>query len=77
MLAPLGFFLLTLLATCTFFLLIWWVHDADGPAIEAGRDRPVVLEFPVHPHRRTSHVRLPAPTFPEKCGVRACPRLQC
>ena len=73
MLAPLGFFLLTLLATCTLFLLICWVHDADGTAIEAGRDRPVILEFPVHPHRRTSHVRLPALTFPEKCGVRGCP----
>ena len=72
MLAPLGFFLLTLLATCTLFLLIYSVHDADGTAIEAGRDRPVILEFPVHPHRRTSHVRLPALTFPERCGVRGC-----
>ena len=73
MLAPLGFFLLTLLATCTLFLLICWVHDADGTAIKAGRDRPVILEFPVPPHRRTSHIGLPALTFPEKCGVRGCP----
>jgi hypothetical protein len=72
MLATLGFFLLTLLATCTLFLLICWVLDADRTAIEAGRDRPVILEFPVHPHRRTSHVRLPALTFPERCGVRGC-----
>jgi hypothetical protein len=71
--APLGFFLLTLLATCTLFLLICWVHDADGTAIKAGRDRPVNLEFPVHHHRRTSHVRLPALTFPEECGVHGCP----
>ena len=69
----LGFFLWTLLATGTPFLLICWVLDADRTGIEAGRDRPVILEFPVHPHRRTSHVRLPAPTFPEKCGVRGCP----
>ena len=74
MLAPLGFFLLTLLATCTLFLLICWVHDADGTAIKAGGNRPVILEFPVHPHRRTSHVRLPALTFPEKCGIRCADR---
>jgi hypothetical protein len=36
--APLGFFLLTQLATCTLFLLICWVHDADGTAIKAGRE---------------------------------------
>jgi hypothetical protein len=73
MLAPLGFFLFTLLATCTLFLLICWVHDADGTAIEVGRDRPVILKFPFHPHRRTSHVRFPALTIPERCGVRSCP----
>ena len=69
MLAPLGFFLLTLLATCTLFLLICWVHDADGTAIEAGRDRLVILEFPVHPHRGTSHVRRPTLRFAERYGV--------
>ena len=70
MLAPLGFFLLTLWATCTLFLLICWVLDADRTGMEAGRDRPVILEFPVHPQRGTSHVRRPVLRFPERCGVR-------
>ena len=71
MLAPLGFFLLTLLATCTLLLLICWVLDADRTGIEAGRDRPVILEFPVHPHRGRSHVGRPVMRFPKRYGVRS------
>ena len=72
LLAPLGFFLLTLLASCSLFLLIYSVHDADGTAIEAGRDCPAIVGFPVHAHRRTYHARLPALRFPERCGLRGC-----
>jgi hypothetical protein len=68
MLAPLGFFLFTMVASCAFFLLLCWVLDADRTGIEAGRDRPVVLEFPVHPHGRRPRVRFSASRFPERGG---------
>jgi hypothetical protein len=70
MLAPLGFFLLNMLAACTLFLLIAWVLDADRTASPPERLGPVILEFPARPHRRRSHLRLPAPRLPERRGVR-------
>jgi hypothetical protein len=52
MLAPLAVYLLILLIACTLSLLIFWAYDTDGTEIEAGRSRPAVLEFAVHPHKR-------------------------
>ena len=43
--APLGFAMLSMLVACTLILLICWVHDTYRAAIEAGRSRPVDLEF--------------------------------
>jgi hypothetical protein len=64
MLAHLGFFLLSLLATCTLVLLICWTLDGDRSEIEAQQSTPVILKFPVHPHGRRSPVGLPAPRIP-------------
>jgi hypothetical protein len=70
MLTPLGFFLLTLLAMCTLLLLICWFLDANRTGIAAGRDRPVILAFPVYPHSGRSHFRRPVPRYPERFGAR-------
>src|SRR5271167_3811062 len=45
MLAPLGFYALSMVITCTIILLGCWVHDTYRAAIEAGRSRPADLEF--------------------------------
>jgi hypothetical protein len=45
MLAPLGFFLLNMVITCTTVLLICWAHDTNRAKIEAGQSRPADLEF--------------------------------
>jgi hypothetical protein len=60
MLAPLGFFLLALFTTCALILLIFGVVDADRSGIQAGRDLPVILKFPVHPHRGSAPPGLPS-----------------
>jgi hypothetical protein len=69
MLAPLGFFLLSLFATFALLLLTLWVLDADRTGIQSGRDRPMILEFPVHPDMGRPHLRRPAPRFAQSCGV--------
>jgi hypothetical protein len=66
MLAPLGFFALIMLSTCTMILLICWAYDTDRAKIEAGRSQPADLEFAVHSHARRSHSRFPAPRLPER-----------
>jgi len=45
MLAPLGFYALSMLITCTIILLAFWVHDTYKAELEAGRFRPADLEF--------------------------------
>jgi hypothetical protein len=45
MLAPLGFFLLNMVITCTMVLMICWAHDTSSAQIEASRSRPVDLEL--------------------------------
>jgi hypothetical protein len=45
MLAPLGFYALSMVVTCAVILLACWVHDTYRAAIEAGRSRPADLEF--------------------------------
>jgi hypothetical protein len=69
MLALLGFFLLTMVASCALFLLFCWVLDADRTGIETGPERPVVLEFPAHPRARRSRVGFSALRLPESGGI--------
>jgi hypothetical protein len=71
MLAPLGFFLLTLLATCAVFLVASRALDVDRTGTKAtdGRDRPLIRELPVHSHRGRSHFRRPSLRFSERCGA--------
>jgi hypothetical protein len=45
MLAPLGFFLLNMVITCTMVLLICWAHDNNTAKIEPRQSRPADLGF--------------------------------
>ena len=45
MLAPLGYYLFTLVLTCTTILLSLWAYDTGKVAIEARRSRPEDSEF--------------------------------
>ena len=60
MLAPLGVFLLALFTMCVLTLVICAVLDAKQSGIEAKGDRPVILKFPVHPHRVSASPGLPS-----------------
>jgi hypothetical protein len=45
MLAPLGFYLFTMVMTCSIVMLSCWVYDTNRVAIEAWRSRPADLGF--------------------------------
>jgi hypothetical protein len=48
MLAPLGFFLLNMVITCTMVLLICWAQDTNRAEIEPRQSHPADLEFARH-----------------------------
>lgn len=73
MLAPLAFFLLTMLTACAPSLTICCVLDGRRVEIEAGRDRPVILEFPAHPRGKKSRPRLSASSLSERGRTRYGP----
>jgi hypothetical protein len=66
MLAPLGFYLLALLAMCGLSLLIFWLFDLGPTRIEALREGRVMRVFPDHSQSERFDVRIPGLKSPAR-----------